>query len=67
MKSVLTISPREKQVLRLIADGYSSKEIADILFISKHTVMSHRKNLLEKFQVKNTPHLVHKASGVFFL
>lgn len=55
------ISPREKQVLQLIADGFSSKEIADILFISNHTAVSHRKNLIEKFQVKNTAHLVKRA------
>ena len=60
-KQILTVSPREKQVLRLIADGYSSKEIADMLFISNHTAISHRKNLIEKFQVKNTAHLIKKA------
>lgn len=61
-KKILTISPREKQVLNLIAKGYSSKEIAHMLFISNHTAISHRKNLIEKFQVKNTAHLIHKAS-----
>ncbi len=66
-KQYLTISPREKQVLRLIADGYSSKEIADKLFISNHTAVSHRKNLIEKFQVKNTAHLVNKASRLVLL
>ncbi|MDO6818899.1 response regulator transcription factor [Zobellia sp. 1_MG-2023] len=63
-KKILTISPREKQVLKLIADGFSSKEIADMLFISNHTAISHRKNLIEKFQVKNTAHLIGKASQV---
>jgi DNA-binding CsgD family transcriptional regulator len=58
---VLTISPREKQVLRLIADGYSSKQIADLLYISDHTAITHRKNLIEKFKVKNTAHLVKRA------
>lgn len=66
-KNVLSISPREKQVLRLIADGYSSKEIADMLFISNHTAVSHRKNLIEKFQVKNTAHLIKKASTLIYL
>ncbi len=57
------ISAREKQVLQLIADGFSSKEIAERLFISNHTAISHRKNLIEKFKVKNTAHLVKKASA----
>lgn len=58
----LNISSREEEVLRLIANGFSSKEIADILFISHHTAISHRKNLIEKFQVRNTAHLVKKAA-----
>ena len=58
----LSISAREKEVLLLIAEGYSSKEIADLLCISNHTAISHRKNLIEKFQVKNTAHLIKKAS-----
>jgi len=56
------VSAREKQVLQLIANGFSSKEIADMLFISNHTAISHRKNLIEKFDVKNTAHLIKKAS-----
>ncbi len=66
-KNILGISPREREVLRLIADGYSSKEIAEMLFISNHTAISHRKNLIEKFQVKNTAHLIKKASTVISL
>lgn len=58
------ISAREKQVLQLIADGFSSKEIADKLFISNHTAISHRKNLIEKFRVKNTAHLIKKAAAL---
>lgn len=57
------ISAREQEVLRLIANGFSSKEIANMLFISSHTAISHRKNLIEKFQVKNTAHLVKKAAA----
>ncbi|MDO7174052.1 response regulator transcription factor [Mariniflexile sp. AS56] len=56
------ISPREKEVLNLVADGYSSKQIADRLFISNHTAISHRKNLIEKFKVKNTAQLIKRAS-----
>ncbi|MEW4922931.1 helix-turn-helix transcriptional regulator [Algibacter sp. 2305UL17-15] len=56
------ISPREKEVLILVADGFSSKQIADMLFISNHTAITHRKNLIEKFKVKNTAQLIKKAS-----
>jgi DNA-binding CsgD family transcriptional regulator len=59
----LIISAREREVLQLIANGFSSKQIAEMLFISNHTAISHRKNLIEKFQVKNTAHLIKKASG----
>ena len=55
------ISKREEEVLHLIANGYSSKEIAEKLYISNHTVISHRKNLMEKFKVKNTAHLIKMA------
>ena len=46
----------------MVADGYSSKQIADKLFISNHTAISHRKNLIEKFKVKNTAQLIKRAS-----
>ncbi|KZS38247.1 hypothetical protein AWE51_19040 [Aquimarina aggregata] len=61
------ISSREEQVLKLIADGFSSKQIADKLFISNHTAVSHRKHLIEKFEVKNTAHLIKKASKIIEL
>ncbi len=61
------ISSREKEVLKLIADGYSSKEIAAHLFISNHTAISHRKHLIKKFQVKNTAQLIKEASKVIEL
>lgn len=56
------ISPREKEVLILVADGFSSKQIADMLYISHHTAISHRKNLIEKFKVRNTAQLIKRAS-----
>jgi DNA-binding CsgD family transcriptional regulator len=61
------ISSREKEVLHLVADGFSSKQIANMLFISNHTAISHRKNLIEKFGVKNTAQLIKKASKVMEL
>jgi DNA-binding NarL/FixJ family response regulator len=56
------ITRREKEVLMLIAKGLINKEIADKLFISTTTVDTHRKNLLAKFQVKNTASLISLAT-----
>jgi len=42
------LTKREKEVLKLVADGKTSKQIADILFLSKYTVDIHRKHILEK-------------------
>jgi len=63
----VTISKREKEVLKLIAEGFSSKQIAEELYISNHTAIKHRKNLIEKFKVKNTAQLIKEASRFFQL
>lgn len=55
------LSRREKEVLELIAEGYTNPEIAEKLFISPFTVDSHRKNLIAKLNVKNTASLVKLA------
>lgn len=55
------LSKREIEVLRLIADGLTNQEIGEKLFISPLTVDSHRKNLLLKFNAKNTASLVKIA------
>jgi len=51
------LTGREKEVLRLIALGHTNKTIADKLFISTHTVISHRKNITEKLGIKSIPGL----------
>jgi DNA-binding NarL/FixJ family response regulator len=58
-KSVLT--NREREILTLIAGGKSNKEIADMLYISVHTVERHRANLMEKLNFKKTADLVKYA------
>ena len=58
-KPVLT--RREKEVLELIAEGLTNGEIAEKLFVSVTTVDTHRKNLLAKFDAKNTAELVKLA------
>jgi DNA-binding NarL/FixJ family response regulator len=59
--SIPLITRREKEVLSLIAEGLTNVEIAQQLFISSTTVDTHRKNLLIKFQAKNTASLVRAA------
>lgn len=49
---------RELEVVRLLADGNNSEQISELLFISKHTVDTHRKNLLAKFGMHSTAELV---------
>jgi DNA-binding NarL/FixJ family response regulator len=55
------ITPREKEVLELVAQGKSTKQIADLLGISIRTVESHRINMLKKMKVNNTAELIRKA------
>jgi DNA-binding CsgD family transcriptional regulator len=55
------LSKREKEIVRLIADGFSSKQIADKLFISLNTVNTHRKKIIEKTNSRNAGGLVQFA------
>ncbi|MDZ5471608.1 response regulator transcription factor [Bacillus sp. 31A1R] len=55
------LSDREREVLTLIAKGYSNKEIAEQLVISVKTVETHKGNLMEKLQMKTRPELVTYA------
>lgn len=58
-KTILT--RREKEVLNLLADGMSSRDMADKLFLSVKTVEAHRTNLLLKLDVKNVAQLIARA------
>ncbi len=60
-KSYDQFTKREREILKCIVEGKSSKEIADELFISLHTVNAHRKNLLSKAAVKTPVELVRMA------
>jgi len=53
------ISIREQEILKLILDGKSNKEIEDSLFISYHTVKNHVYNIFQKFGVKTRYELIH--------
>jgi DNA-binding NarL/FixJ family response regulator len=63
----IVLTRREKEVLDLIADGMTNNEIGEKLFISPSTVDTHRKNLLAKFEAKNTASLIHIASQMQFI
>ena len=52
------LTRREKEVLVEIAEGLTNQEIAEKLFISPLTVISHRKSLMEKTQTKNTAQMI---------
>jgi len=56
-----TLTDREKQVFKLIAEGHSSKEVASLLDISVKTAMTHREHLMGKLQVHNRTELVRLA------
>lgn len=59
--STFNFSEREIEILSLMAQGKRSKEIAEDLCISKHTVSTHRKNMMEKSSAKNSYELIHLA------
>ncbi len=56
------LSPRENEVLEMISNGFLSKEIAGMLHISDSTVVTHRKNLISKLNVRNTAELIKIAA-----
>ena len=62
MKSIITL--REQEILKLMAQGMSSKNIADALNLSFHTVQTHRKNILRKLNESSTIRAVAVATHV---
>ncbi len=61
MELFRNISHREIEVIQFISRGMTSHEIADNLYISHHTVISHRKNAMSKLGAKNQAHLIRLA------
>jgi DNA-binding NarL/FixJ family response regulator len=63
------LTPRQREVLALMARGFSMKEVALMLDISVKTVETHRANLMERLDLHNVPRLVHYAikSGLISL
>ena len=56
-----TLTDREKQVLKLVAEGKSNKEVAALLAVSVKTAMSHRESVMEKLGLHNRTHLIRLA------
>ncbi len=55
------LSERENEIITLIAEGLTNSQIADQLFLSTHTINTHRKNIMSKLGVKNTAGIVMYA------
>jgi DNA-binding NarL/FixJ family response regulator len=55
------LTPREREILKLIAEGYTSREIADMLFISLKTAQGHRAKIMEKLDLHNRTELIKFA------
>lgn len=55
------LTNREREVFQLIAEGYSTRQIADMLFVSTSTVKSHRIKIMEKLKVSTLTQLIHFA------
>jgi DNA-binding NarL/FixJ family response regulator len=55
------LTVREREIIKLIAEGKSSKEIGGLLFISSRTVQHHRANLMKKLNIKKTADLIKYA------
>ena len=52
------LTPREREILQLIAEGKSNKEVANLLHLSVYTVETHRANIMEKLKLKSVPELI---------
>jgi len=58
IKNFRAITPREKEIIRLLSNGFNNCEIAEQLFISRYTVEQHRKNINRKLKIKSFPQLI---------
>lgn len=60
--AVPTLTRREKEILHLLNEGFNGPSIAEKLILSPYTIETHRRNLMQKFNVHNTQSLLHTAS-----
>ncbi len=66
-EDIRQLSKRETEILKLVAQGKTAKEIAADLIVSVRTVETHRSNILKKLDVQNTAELINKASSLGLL
>jgi DNA-binding NarL/FixJ family response regulator len=66
-KVEIKLTPREKEILQLLAKGLNTKAIAEKLFVSEYTVSNHRANLLRKLSAQNVAELIRKAADLKLL
>ncbi|MDO6738030.1 response regulator transcription factor [Wenyingzhuangia sp. 2_MG-2023] len=64
VNSIKKLTKKESEILELLAQGLTTKEIATKFYISTRTVETHRSNMLKKLEVKNTVELINKASSL---
>ncbi|MEL6390067.1 MAG: helix-turn-helix transcriptional regulator [Bacteroidota bacterium] len=62
-----TLSSREREVLRLVAHEYTTPEIARLLYLSTHTIDTHKKNLKMKLDVRNSAGMVRRGFEIGLL
>ena len=55
------LTPRERELVKLVAEGHTGKEIADLMSISEHTVERHRANVLQKLGLRDRVALTRYA------
>jgi len=65
--SLPKVTRRESEILQLLAKGMTSPEIAEKMFVSPLTVETHRRNLIQKFNVNNIASLIHKAMELKYI
>ena len=56
-----TLTPRQREILQLLAEGKSAKEIAALLSLSARTVEDHKYRLMEQLHIENSAELIHFA------
>ncbi len=64
MKNSIMLTKREKEILKHLKLGKTSREIAEILYLSELTIKSHRQNMMKKFDVKNVIELIDKTNDI---
>jgi DNA-binding NarL/FixJ family response regulator len=62
-----SLTVRQREILKLIAEGKSNKEIGDLLYISVRTVERHRANMMSKLNIRKTAELVQFALRKHYL